>query len=74
MVTKSFRKLPEGSKHFIGLISLTIAIFLLFFLFNTFFYEENISETQIVEEEEQINPYDDLLNSIYKKKKLFLNR
>ena len=68
MVTKSFRKLPEGSKHFIGLVSLTIAIFLLFFLFNTFFYEENISETQIVEEEEQINPYDDLLNSIYKKK------
>ena len=67
MVTKSFRKLPEGSKHFVGLVSLTIGIFLLFYLLNTLFYEENISETQMVEEE-KVNPYDDLLNSIYKKK------
>ena len=28
----------------------------------------NISETQIVEKEEKVNPYDELLNSIYKKK------
>ena len=68
MVTKSFRKLPEGSKHFVGLVTLTITIFLLFFLLNTFFYDEIISETLIVEEEEQINPYDELLNSIFKKK------
>ena len=67
MVTKSFKELPEGSKHFVGLISLTITIFLLFYLLNTFFYEEYIPEKQIVEEE-QVNPYDDLLNSIYKKK------
>ena len=67
MLNKSFRKLPEGSKHFVGLVSLTIGIFLLFYLLNTLFYEENISETQIVEEE-KVNPYDDLLNSIYKKK------
>ena len=68
MVTKSYRELPEGSKHFFGLVTLTITIFLLFFLLNTFFYEEIISETLIVEEEEQINPYDELLNSIFKKK------
>ena len=68
MVTKSYRELPEGSKHFFGLVTLTIAIFLLFFLLNTFFYDEIISETLIVEEEEQINPYDELLNSIFKKK------
>ena len=68
MVTKSYRELPEGSKHFVGLISLTITIFLLFYLLNTFFYEEAISETQIVEEEEQVNPYDELLNSVFKKK------
>ena len=68
MVTKSFKKLTEGSKHFFGLVTLTITIFLLFFLLNTFFYEEIISETLIVEEEEQINPYDELLNSIFKKK------
>ena len=68
MVTKSFKELPEGSKHFFGLVTLTIAIFLLFFLLNTFFYEENIPELQIVEEEGQVNPYDDLLNSIFKKK------
>ena len=67
MLNKSFRKLPEGSKHFVGLVSLTIGIFLLFYLLNTLFYEENISETQMVEEE-KVNPYDDLLNSIYKKK------
>ena len=67
MLNKSFRKLPEGSKHFIGLVSLTIGIFLLFYLLNTLFYEENNSETKIVEEE-KVNPYDDLLNSIYKKK------
>ena len=68
MVTKSFKELPEGSKHFVGLISLTITIFLLFYLLNTFFYEEYIPETQIVEEE-QVNPYDELLlNSIFKKK------
>ena len=67
MVTKSFRKLPEGSKHFVGLVSLTIGIFLLFYLLNTLFYEENNSETKMVEEE-KVNPYDDLLNSIYKKK------
>ena len=68
MATKSFKELPEGSKHFFGLVTLTISIFLLFFLLNTFFYEEIISETLIVEEEEQINPYDELLNSIFKKK------
>ena len=68
MVTKSFKELPEGSKHFFGLVTLTIAIFLLFFLLNTFFYEEIISETLITEDEEQINPYDELLNSIFKKK------
>ena len=68
MVAKSFKELPEGSKHFFGLVTLTITIFLLFFLLNTFFYEEIISETLIVEEEEQINPYDELLNSIFKKK------
>ena len=51
MVTKSFKELPEGSKHFFGLVTLTIGIFLLFFLLNTFFYEEIISETLIVEEE-----------------------
>ena len=68
MVTKSFKELPEGSKHFFGLVTLTISIFLLLFLLNTFFYEEIISETLIVEEEEQINPYDELLNSIFKKK------
>ena len=68
MVTKSYRELPEGSKHFFGLVTLTIAIFLLFFLLNTFFYDEIISETLIVEEEEQTNPYDELLNSIFKKK------
>ena len=68
MVTKSYRELPEGSKHFFGLVTLTITIFLLFFLLNTFFYDEIISETLIVEEEEQINPYDELLNSIFKKK------
>ena len=68
MVTKSFKELPEGSKHFFGLVTLTNAIFLLFFLLNTFFYDEIISETLIVEEEEQINPYDELLNSIFKKK------
>ena len=68
MVTKSFKELPEGSKHFFGLVTLTIAIFLLFFLLNTFFYDEIISETLIVEEEEQTNPYDELLNSIFKKK------
>ena len=67
MVTKSFKELPEGSKHFVGLISLTITIFLLFYLLNTFFYEEYIPEKQIVEEE-QVNPYDELLNSIFKKK------
>ena len=68
MVTKSFKELPEGSKHFFGLVTLTISIFLLFFLLNTFFYEEIISEKLIVEEKEQINPYDELLNSIFKKK------
>ena len=68
MVTKSFKELPEGSKHFVCLVTLTITIFLLFFLLNTFFYEEIISETLIVEEEEQINPYDELLNSVFKKK------
>ena len=68
MVTKSFKELPEGSKHFVGLVTLTITIFLLFFLLNTFFYEEIISETLITEDEEQINPYDELLNSIFKKK------
>ena len=68
MVAKSFRKVPEGSKHFVGLVTLTITIFLLFFLLNTFFYEEIISETLITEDEEQINPYDELLNSIFKKK------
>ena len=68
MVTKSFKEIPEGSKHFFGLVTLTIAIFLLFFLLNTFFYDEIISETLVVEEEEQINPYDELLNSIFKKK------
>ena len=68
MVTKSFKELPEGSKHFFGLVTLTITIFLLFFLLNTFFYDEIISETLVVEEEEQINPYDELLNSIFKKK------
>ena len=68
MVTKSFKKLTEGSKHFFGLVTLTITIFLLFFLLNTFFYDEIISETLIVEEEEQTNPYDELLNSIFKKK------
>ena len=68
MVTKSFKELPEGSKHFFGLVTLTISIFLLFFLLNTFFYEEIISETLITEDEEQINPYDELLNSIFKKK------
>ena len=67
MLNKYFRKLPEGSKHFVGLVSLTIGIFLLFYLSNSFFYEENISETQMVDEE-TVNPYDDLLNSIYKKK------
>ena len=68
MVAKSFKELPEGSKHFFGLVTLTITIFLLFFLLNTFFYEEIISDTLVVEEEEQINPYDELLNSIFKKK------
>ena len=69
MVTKSFKELPEGSKHFVGLVSLVITIFLLFFLLNTFFYEEIISDTLVDEEkEEQINPYDELLNSIFKKK------
>ena len=68
MATKSFKELPEGSKHFFGLVTLTISIFLLFFLLNTFFYEEIISEKLIVEEKEQINPYDELLNSIFKKK------
>ena len=68
MLTKSFKELPEGSKHFFGLVTLTISIFLLFFLLNTFFYEEIISEKLIVEEKEQINPYDELLNSIFKKK------
>ena len=67
MLNKYFRKLPEGSKHFVGLVSLTIGIFLLFYLLNSLFYEENISETQIVDEE-TVNPYDDLLDSIYKKK------
>ena len=67
MLNKSFKRLPEGSKHFAGLVSLTIGIFLLFYLLNSLFYEENISETQMVEEE-KVNPYDDLLNSIYKKK------
>ena len=69
METKSFKELPEGSKHFVGLVSLVITIFLLFFLLNTFFYDEIISDTLVVEEkEEQINPYDELLNSIFKKK------
>ena len=68
MVTKSFKELPEGSKHFVGLVTLTITIFLLFFLLNTFFYEEIISETLNTEDEEQVNPYDELLNSIFKKK------
>ena len=68
MVNKSFKELPEGSKHFVGLVTLTITIFLLFFLLNTFFYEEIISETLITEDEEQVNPYDELLNSIFKKK------
>ena len=68
MLTKSDKKFQEGSKKFAGLISLTIGIFFLFYLLNTLFYEENISETQIVEKEEQVNPYDELLNSIYKKK------
>ncbi|MDC0232571.1 hypothetical protein OAJ95_01420 [Pelagibacteraceae bacterium] len=68
MVSKSFKELPEGSKHFFGLVTLTITIFLLFFLLNAFFYDEIIPETLIVEEEEQINPYDELLNSIFKKK------
>ena len=68
MLTKYFKELPEGSKHFFGLVTLTISIFLLFFLLNTFFYEEIISEKLIVEEKEQINPYDELLNSIFKKK------
>ena len=67
MLNKYFRKLPEGSKHFVGLVSLTIGIFLLFYLLNSLFYEENISETQMVDEE-TVNPYDDLLNSIYNKK------
>ena len=67
MIAKSFKELPEGNKKFVGLVSLTFIIFLLFYLLNTFFYEENISETQIVEEE-QVNPYDELLNSIFKKK------
>ena len=66
MIAKSFKELPEGNKKFIGLVSLTIIIFLLFYLLNTFFYEENISEKQIVEEE--VNPYDELLNSVFKKK------
>ena len=68
MIIKSFKELPEGSKHFVGLVSLVITIFLFFFLLNTFFYEEIVSETLIVEDEEQINPYDELLNSIFKKK------
>ena len=68
MVIKSFKELPEGSKHIVGLVSLVITIFLFFFLLNTFFYEEIVSETLIVEDEEQINPYDELLNSIFKKK------
>ena len=68
MITKSFKELPEGTKNFVGLISLVVTIFLLFFLLNTFFYEEIISDTLIVEDEEQINPYDELLNSIFKKK------
>ena len=68
MITKSFKELPEGTKNFVGLISLVVTIFLFFFLLNTFFYEEIISETLIVEEEKQINPYDELLNSIFKKK------
>ena len=64
MVTKSFKELPEGSKNFVGFVSLVFTIFLFFFLLNTFFYEEIISETLIVEEEEQINPYDELLLSL----------
>ena len=68
MLTKSDKKFQEGTKKFTGLISLTIGIFFLFYLLNTLFYEEKISETQIVEKEEQVNPYDELLNSIYKKK------
>ena len=67
MIGKFFRELNEENKKFVGLILLTIIIFLLFYLLNTFFYEENISETQIVEEE-QVNPYDELLNSVFKKK------
>ena len=68
MLAKSDKKFQEGTKKFAGLISLTIGIFFLFYLLNILFYEENISETQIVEKEEQVNPYDELLNSIYKKK------
>ena len=53
MITKSFKELPEGTKHFVGLISLVVTIFLFFFLLNTLFYEEIVSETLIVEEEEK---------------------
>ena len=67
MIAKSFKELSEENKKFLGLVSLTIIIFLLFYLLNTFFYEESITETQIVEEE-KVNPYDELLNSVFKKK------
>ena len=56
MIIKSFKKLPEGSKNFVGLVSLVFTIFLFFFLLNTFFYEEIVSETLIVEEEEKLTP------------------
>ncbi len=68
MIVKFFKESSEGSKKNFGLVSLIIIIFLFFYLSNAFFYEENIPELQIVEEEGQVNPYDDLLNSIYKKK------
>ena len=68
MIVKFFKESSEGSKKNFGLVSLIIIIFLFFYLSNAFFYEENIPELQIVEEEGQVNPYDDLLNSIFKKK------
>ena len=68
MLTKSNKNFQEGTKKLAGLISLTFGIFFLFYLLNILFYDENISEKQIVEKEEQVNPYDELLNSIYKKK------
>ena len=68
MIVKFIKESSEGSKKNFGLVSLIIIIFLFFYLSNAFFYEENIPELKIVEEEGQVNPYDDLLNSIFKKK------